>query len=217
MTYPWAPRPDLGPAPNTDEIAQIADLLRAGAKSGATANALARLWNYNVDPAAINAALKLTDHDFVAHRGTRHEPRLRGRGPAARNVQRGEVMYRAAYVANASRRINDDLAAGRTMKKALAHERRYYAMHELARRNRQRGALAVDGAAEAYGQLLGWHAHEDDRTTPECRAADGHNFRAGRQPAIGYPGTVHMYCRCSPGPPFARGKDVDVVTEGIHH
>lgn len=63
--------------------------------------------------------------------------------------------------------------------------------------------MAVDMAALQHGLLLGWYAHHDDRTTPECADADGKNFRADAMPLIGYPGTVHgSSCRCTPGAPF---------------
>jgi hypothetical protein len=61
--------------------------------------------------------------------------------------------------------------------------------------------------------LLGWYAHPDDRVTPECKAADGANFRADVMPMIGWPGTLHGgTCRCKPGPPWPTDRTVDRST-----
>lgn len=209
--------PALTSGPSGREIDTIARILLDTTNETAAVNVLGRYWSGAYDPRAIRQALKLADHDRSQHRGTVHSPRLRGTGDAARAVQRAELYYRAAYIANATRRINSKLEADLTLREATAAERTYYMQHELARRNRQNAAQAVDAAAGVYGALLGWHTHRDDRTTPECRAADGNNFRVGEPPRIGYPGSVHMYCRCSPGPPFARGRSVDQVTFGITH
>jgi hypothetical protein len=100
---------------------------------------------------------------------------------------------------------------------ALHRERRYYLQHELARRRRQAVARTVDAAASIHGPVLGWWTHKDDRTTPECRAADGTNFVVGEMPVIGYPGGVHMYCRCWPGPPFVTDRTVNEATFGVVH
>jgi hypothetical protein len=43
--------------------------------------------------------------------------------------------------------------------------------------------------------------------TPECRWANGRNYRADQMPVIGFPGAVHARCRCAasfplPGAPL---------------
>lgn len=57
--------------------------------------------------------------------------------------------------------------------------------------------------------ILGWKAQMDDRTTAECRAADGKNWILERPPKIGLPGTVHVHCRCQPVPPYPTRRLVD--------
>jgi hypothetical protein len=94
--------------------------------------------------------------------------------------------------------------------RALEKERRYFDQHLGAERGRREAAARVDRVAKRSGlTTLGWHAQMDDRTTAECRAANGHNFDVTRPPSIGYPGAVHPSCRCRPGPPFAGEPLVD--------
>jgi hypothetical protein len=206
------------PLASSSSIQAITDILtrRQGASgyggSRATANAILHILGARATRASISAALKLTDHDVVAKRSTRHSPRLRGRGDAARATQLAEASYRAGYVANAAERIASAMEGGATLGEALRRERTWYRAHETARRNRQDTAQAVDVEAGKYGALLGWFARDDGKTSPECKAAHGANFRAGQRPAIGYPGSVHPHCRCVPGPPFATRATVDSRT-----
>jgi hypothetical protein len=95
----------------------------------------------------------------------------------------------------------------------LERERTYFAQHLNAARARREAAVRVDQEAQRLGSpVLGWHAIRDSRTTPECAAADGHNFEASRPPKIGYPGTLHGgTCRCKPGRPFPGQPHVDEV------
>jgi len=93
-------------------------------------------------------------------------------------------------------------------------EERYYQLHRSAEGRRMRAAALVDMAARlnsdrggtgdelaaAEVEYLGWRAVIDNKTTPECRAANGLNFKADRMPVIGWPGAVHVECRCSAGP-----------------
>lgn len=207
------------PAPSSPAsdrlISAIAEILirRQGASdfggSRATVNAILHVMGPGIRREAVTAALKLTDHDLTSKRGTRHSPRLRGRGEAARATQAAEASYRAGYVMNATERLSKTLAEGGSIGDALKSERYWYRAHEEARRNRQATAREVDAEAAKYGALLGWFARDDGKTSPECRAAHGSNFRAGERPAIGYPGSVHRYCRCVPGPPFATRATVD--------
>lgn len=205
-------------APSSREIDSVARIIQAVQNETVTVRQLSRFWKGRYDPRAIRQALQLADHDRSRHRGTVHSPRLRGTGTAARAIQRQELYYRAAYLANATRRINAKLDAGLVLRDATAAERTYYASHELARRNRQNAAKAVDAMADIHGETLGWWAHEDDRTTPECRAADGSNFIVGQMPRIGYPGMPHGgTCRCKPGPRHPADSWVDNRTLGITH
>lgn len=136
----------------------------------------------------------------------------RSEGHAARHQQaRREASYRAAFVLNSSRRIQRQIDANRNPLEAVDSERRYWKMHLQAQKGREAAAEQVDRIATLWGDLLGWYAERDERTTPECQAANGKNFRASEVPLIGYPGTVHPNCRCKAGPPHAGAQMVDEV------
>jgi hypothetical protein len=73
--------------------------------------------------------------------------------------------------------------------------------------NRARAAGQIDMAAATHGNLLGWYTKRTKTTTPECLAADKHNFYVTRPPKIGLPGIgPHAGCRCEAGPPWPGGK-----------
>ena len=124
-------------------------------------------------------------------------------GPAYRAEEEAAAAWRAIYAVAATDRLSNptdfDLAVERELQN--------YTLHTEAEERRLRAAALVDAAAQLMSDrttdnLLGWRAVVDDRTTPECRAAHGCNFRADRMPLIGWPGAVHMRCRCSAGPPI---------------
>lgn len=129
-------------------------------------------------------------------------------GSASLAVQRQNYLRRAQFALAAARRgmaaIREARSQGKSASSALAEllpkERRYFAQHLDAIRNRAQAAMNVDMAALQYGPLLGWNTIHDSRTSAECAAADGANFRADVQPLIGWPGAVHPHCRCYPGP-----------------
>jgi SPP1 gp7 family putative phage head morphogenesis protein len=139
------------------------------------------------------------------------ESPLEGTGPAQRYMVRQNTLRRAQFMWSACKRVQAAVVDARshgepirqTVRDALATERRYMTLHIHASTRRVTAATTVDGASEAYGPLLSWNAVMDSRTTAECRAADGKSFYAATPPAIGYPGTVHPHCRCTPGPPRA--------------
>lgn len=86
-------------------------------------------------------------------------------------------------------------------------ESHWYETHRVAEERRLRSAALVDAASHLLAdrggeELLGWRAVIDSHTTAECRDAHGANFVARKMPAIGWPGAVHMRCRCSVGPPI---------------
>ena len=132
-------------------------------------------------------------------------------GPATAQVAYLNQVRRGQMVLAIGRRLNNDIrqarSEGRSVGKALldgvSRETRYFGQHRDAIWSRAKAAMAVDMAALEHGLLLGWYTHLDDRTTPDCAAANGKNFRADAMPLIGYPGTVHgSTCRCTPGAPF---------------
>lgn len=130
-------------------------------------------------------------------------------GPASARIGSLHAARRAQYVLAAARRITGAMLeasakgqpAGAAVRAQLDRERRYYAQHQQAMWQRATAAGRVDLAAAEHGDLLGWNTVHDDKTSADCRRADGRNFRATRPPLIGYPGTVHVGCRCYPGPP----------------
>lgn len=210
--------PVSSPLASESVVSSVADvLIRRQGSSGfgasrATANAIRSLIGGNASREAIAAVLRLTDHDMTAKRSTKHAPRLRGRGVAARAVRDREAVYRAGYVVAAARRLTEAIGGGASLGEALTRERTWYRAHEAARRNRQDAAKAVDAEAAKYGDRLGWISRDDAKTSPECRAAHGSNFSAANPPGIGYPGSVHPHCRCLPGPPWATRSSVDEKT-----
>ncbi len=131
-------------------------------------------------------------------------------GPAGRYVASLNVMRSGAFFLAACRRVQRDVNTARSkgepvmaaLQDALRAEQRYFAQHAEASDRRVQAATAVDSAASVHGNLLGWNAVKDSRTTAECYAADHKNFRADRPPLIGYPGATHPMCRCFPSAPF---------------
>jgi hypothetical protein len=190
--------------PSADELAvYVASVLATAASPEAAVLLLAgKFTKIGVETAALLAVLHL-----VMDRP--HEPRL-GYGPATNRVEALNLMRRAQYLVHAARRMSDawKLARARNedpvaaLKAALDTERRYFGQHILALESRMAAASRVDSASMMWGPLLGWYARMDARTSAACRYANGHNFRADRMPAIGYPGMVHPVCRCLPGPPI---------------
>ena len=135
---------------------------------------------------------------------------LEGTGPAQRHAIRMNATRRAQFMLSACQRVQAAVVAARSqgtpvldaIRKAMAAEQRWLAAHVHASQNRIAAASAVDGMADAYGNLLGWNSVPDSRCTPECRNANHKNFYADRPPAIGYPGSTHPNCRCWPSAPF---------------
>jgi hypothetical protein len=136
-------------------------------------------------------------------------------GDTSRQVASMNAARRAQYVAAAARRVQaaeeearahgESVSAARDA--ALATERRYYQQHLQAMWDRAAAAGRIDMEAAVHGPILGWYARRNDnRTTPECRAADGCNFYVNDPPAIGLPGVVHVGCRCTAGAPWPGGR-----------
>lgn len=135
------------------------------------------------------------------------------RTPAQSHVRTTEVPRHSRYLAAAAKRFQ--LAQSQAEGQAVMQkERRYLAQHLNAVRYSREAAQRVDNAVQRYGTTaLGWWAHLDSRTTPECRAAHGSNFSATRPPIIGYPGTLHGgTCRCHAGAAHKTARTVDQAT-----
>lgn len=222
MTEPADHQPhEVQPPPDENETVQrIAELLLVGAVALVTAKAIRKslkLAGIEIGLPAILLALKLADHEGTSKRGTKLRPRARGSGDLQRAQARMEMYYRAAFILSAARRIQERLDRGASLRDAVSPERGYWAAHERARRARQEAARAVADMATQLGSLwLSWRAHYDDRVTPECKAADGCNFRADRMPRIGWPGMPHGgTCRCVPWYPIEGARTVDEATRHL--
>jgi hypothetical protein len=129
-------------------------------------------------------------------------------GAASAQTSRQNLARRAQFVLAAAKRLAGDIRQARAQGKpvgpalldGLARERRYYGLHLAAMRNRATAAGKTDMAAMEHGRILGWNTVRDKRTSPECAAADRHNYYADQMPDIGWPSGVHNSCRCFPGP-----------------
>jgi hypothetical protein len=126
---------------------------------------------------------------------------------ALANVFRQNAQRRAAYLSVAAERLTRAVMSESPLElaRALNAERRFLDQHIEACQGRVEAAMQVEFALRTVGRgvMLGWKARMDDRTSAECRLANGRNFSAARIPPIGYPGTVHPHCRCRAVAPFA--------------
>lgn len=136
-------------------------------------------------------------------------PTLSGIGPAQRNTIETNQLRRAAYIISATRRVAGEMSAAHSRGEsteaardsAIERENVYFLQHVNADSQRISAANRIDALSGTYGDTLGWYAQHDARVTLECLTANGKNFRVSDPPDIGYPGTVHVSCRCYPGPP----------------
>lgn len=200
--------PQQAPSSAQVTLGALAVVLAADvAPTTRAALALPLLAELGIAPAAALKALALLvpSAPSLAPLGKAGSPLAPGQplGDALRHVSAAEPVLRATYLVNAARRAHAGQATP-------AQERAYLARHLAATHARARAAVEVDRAAREHGPLLGWHALLDSQTTPECRAAHGSNFAAGKPPVIGYPGTLHGgTCRCRAGAPFREALATD--------
>jgi len=202
MTQPTPPQQPSQAQTDASLAIAAAAVLATAITVPIAVTALAGLFTaHKIHQAALRAALSVV---------MGHPPDRAGfHGPATAQAARLNLIRRAQFLVNSSRRFNEVLAriaAGaadpRELLDLMERERRYYGQHLEAGWNRMNAAAQADSAALDYGALLGWYTVHDARTSPECRAADKHNFRVDAMPSIGFPGGVHTHCRCMPGPPF---------------
>ena len=140
-------------------------------------------------------------------------PVMESTGPATRFAVRTNTLRRAQFMLSASRRVQAAVAHANAhglpvfpaIQAAITAEQRYYGLHVAMGTKRMTASAAVDGMAEMNGNLLGWNAVLDSRTTAGCRRANGQNFYADDPPVVegapAYPGAVHSLCRCWPSAP----------------
>jgi hypothetical protein len=199
------------PVESDQTVRQIADLLIAATTVGAAVTGLVSLLAvYGIHRAAIEAVFSMLGG------GTNHTPNARLVKYGVPNtgqitaVKRREVFYRAAYVANAAKRVQHELDRGSTPKQAVDVERRFFVAHEEARKGRLDAAAQAEYAAAAFGwvqddgkRLVGWYLNPLLNNEVECKAANGNNFLVEDGTIIGLPGAVHARCGCYTGPPHS--------------
>jgi hypothetical protein len=175
-------------------IVAITFLLVAGLTQAALVQGLISI----LAPLGVPVAVVVRLVSIVSFPGLSFTPPPPTAGPAQTTMLRGVVARRAMYFVTASRRM----AAGGSPQA----ETRLFGAHLAAERRREKAAEQIDTASAQFGDILGWKAILDDRTTPLCRAAHGRNFSASRPPEIGWPGIAHGgNCRCRPRAPWPNG------------
>lgn len=182
-------------------IAAIAALIAVNASSKATGEKIATLMKAPVGLVVAVVTLALSEPLQVGGVWT---PSRTGEGGAEDIVRARAPFYRSAYIENAVKRVHENVRKGSTLEDSIDRERTFFRQHITSQRNRVRAARDVDRAASRFGLLLGWYTTMDSRTSPECLAANGKNFRVDDIPTIGYPGAVHAFCRCKAGRPHRR-------------
>lgn len=204
------------PVEQDTTVQQIATILIAGYAADQTAKAIVRvLTPWGITFAAVQAALGLANTGTRPLPNARHNHHSSGLTPHVEVQRDREVYFRAAYVANAAKRIQIDLSAGEPIRVALQHEAPYFRLHEKARKERLETTSQVQAAADMFGvpdergTLVGWYNNPVLNTETECALANGHNFYAEEGTIIGYPGSVHPNCGCYAGPPIEGAGLVD--------
>ncbi len=224
---PWTPvTPAALPAPTGAMVSALAAIFAAGLAVATTAAMAASV----LSSLGISAAVAIAVVKMVLGAA----PSSGAGGAASQAVLAGEAAYRAAYVAHACVRVQNAVNAGTPLLDALRRELRYLKLHLRAQLNRRKAAAQADRVARwvdmqtAYGPacppgatgmvlLAGWKAVVDARTSPECRAANGCNYRVTQPPLIGYPGTVHVACRCTSVAPYPGAPVLDALTPAMPH
>lgn len=208
MTQPVQQQPAQQTATAQQVTAALAVLtavlggLSLAAAAGTLANVL------HVRPSSALAALNVAVRDMPAQVLT---------GRASVRISQAEQTYRAAYLANATLRIDRRLDAGADVQRAVVVEMDLFRAHKAAQDNRARSAGLADRLAARFGAMLGWKATIDSKTSPECRAAHKHNFLIAQPPSIGLPGATHPHCRCIPTRPYLGAGLVNAAIAKLTH
>lgn len=189
------PLPEQSPA-DAKTVAGIAALLMVEAGTSSTATSISTvLTKAGIPVTAARRAAMLGLSTPLAPQGRRLS-----RAVAA--SERADYTYRAAWILASSRRIAAAIREGQQLTSVMSREKDLFKRHLDAQKKRLVSSRSVDLAAAKYGDMLGWYTTIDAKTSPECRAANKHNFRVDTRPWLGYPGAVHPDCRCVPGKPF---------------
>jgi SPP1 gp7 family putative phage head morphogenesis protein len=195
--------------PDGPTVQQVTMVLASGVPPASMVVVLAGLFGaFGITVSVITAVLAL------ALKSARALPGTGSPGPAVTASLNAEAAFRAAYFVNAAARIQNNVNAGMALPDAIAGESNNLALHNAAQLNRRNAALEVDKAA--VNGICGWKAKMDAKTSPECRAANGLNFRVSDPPSIGWPGAVHPHCRCRPTRPhLGAGWVQDALTPAL--
>jgi SPP1 gp7 family putative phage head morphogenesis protein len=130
-----------------------------------------------------------------------------------------QLTRRALFGIRAARRIAQSVVKApegekaRSLSKAFSLERSRFEAHRRAAERRDLAADATKALSEVYGPVLSWRAILDEKTTPDCAFMNGRNFSVNDPPAVGLPGAVHPFCRCTAGPALAEGEIVTGATQ----
>lgn len=160
------------------------------------------------DRAALQASLKVLE--------TMPPEPIEG-GAASQAISRLNDTRRAAFLILCFNRLAQayDGGGATALQEAARTELRYFNQHVEADGQRMQSANEIDRLAERYGPVLGWYSRDDGKTTAECASANGKNFSALRPPSIGWPGIVHVNCRCKAGPPHKNAVELSRPDEPL--
>jgi hypothetical protein len=126
-------------------------------------------------------------------------PRSRGSG-----AQRSELLLRASFTLNATRRIARRVLKGSTLRDAIVAEGGNLKLHLAASRQRAAGKEALEAMSKVYGtRHFVWHHSKKVDFRPTHKAADGKVFDLDDPPRStnGLPGTLpECGCWSSPAP-----------------
>jgi hypothetical protein len=212
---PAAAAHPVEPPPSEDPIyVKVAEILLAGYAIDRAAKAIAALLGLGLQPVLAALGLAKRSASRPNARLAQHliEPGTRQYEIVTR-TRNDDLYFRAAYVVRAARRIQTRVDGdGKSLREAIAEERPNYVAHLTARRRRLDVAARVATAEVMFGPLLGWYRNPLLDSDADCIAADGHNFYAEQIPVIGYPGSVHPNCGCTPGPPH---EDAGLVDDAV--
>lgn len=136
-------------------------------------------------------------------------PKLTETNTALRRAHIDNLVYRAHYAINATKRVAASVVEGEDLRGALRGEGRFLHQHLEANRVRAAGAKLNDAAAERWGPVLGWnHTGKAHTHRPNHVAADGANYRVDSPPVStdGMLPGMALHCDCIAGPPHPGGR-----------
>lgn len=174
-------------ASQEQELLLIAQALLAAGTVAGLASVIAEVLSVGLPVATRVAEIAIQD-----------VPEVRSSG-FLRQVEEEEVIYRAAYIRQASTRLRETGDRGA----ADDAERHYFDLHRQQAIRRLEGGERTAQAISVYGDVLGWYAQIRPTSRPNHRLAHRQNFRPTLGPPVltqAYPGVLN-HCLCEVGPP----------------